>query len=101
MSSSTLFRAMLVEKNDGKVSRRVQEISWDRLPAGNVTVEIAYSSLNYKDALAATGHPGVAKTLPLVPGIDAVGTVVESQSPRWNVGESILVANGKFGTEAW
>jgi putative YhdH/YhfP family quinone oxidoreductase len=101
MNSPTSYRAMVVEKLDGNVRREVRALARDQLPSGDVIVEVAYSSLNYKDALAATGHPGVAKNLPLVPGIDAVGRVVQSHSPKWKSGQSVLVANGKFGTEAW
>jgi len=53
-----------------------------RVAGGEVTIEVAYSSLNYKDALASQGHPGVVRSLPHVPGIDCAGTAVESASPN-------------------
>ncbi len=68
------------------------------VPDAMVQVTISHSSVNYKDALAATGHPGVARTLPLVPGIDAVGTVSESKSPQWQVGDRVLISAEEFGT---
>ncbi len=95
------FRCLYVEKNDGKVICGIRELPRDKLPACDVTVEVAYSSLNYKDALAATGHPGVARTFPLIPGIDAAGVVVESSSQRFAVGQKVLLGHAKFGTEAW
>ena len=71
------------------------------LPAGEVLVKVESSSLNYKDGLAATGHPGVAKRLPQVPGIDAVGSVEESADPRFSRGDRVIVAGGDFGAGAW
>ena len=71
------------------------------LPPGDVLVRVQYSSLNYKDALASEGHPGVARELPIVPGIDAVGEVVESASPEFAVGSQVLIANAQFGTAVW
>jgi acrylyl-CoA reductase (NADPH) len=62
---------------------------------GNVLVDISHSSINYKDALALRGQPGVARISPLIPGIDLVGTVAESSDPRWSAGDRVLV-NG-FG----
>ncbi len=101
MKAPATFRCLYVEKDDRQVLCAIRELPRDRLPAGEVTVEVAYSSLNYKDALAATGHPGVARTFPLVPGIDAAGVVVESSSQRFHVGQKVLLGHAKFGTEAW
>lgn len=59
----TNFRALLIEKSaDGKFGRRVTERSVDQLPAGDVLIDVLYSSLNYKDGLSATGNPGVSRT---------------------------------------
>ena len=61
----TKFRALVVEKSaDGKFSRRVTERSIDALPAGDVLIDVRYSSLNYKDGLSATGNPGVSRNVP-------------------------------------
>ena len=68
--------------------------------SSQLLVKVSYSSLNYKDALAATGHPGVARKLPLVPGIDAVGTVVAANEPGWQTGERVLIADAGLGTVA-
>ena len=80
-----------------------EELSLDQLTAvkdaAEVEIAVEYSSMNYKDALAATGHPGVARNFPLVPGIDAAGTVVASRSDRFSVGQSVIVSHAKFGTK--
>ena len=94
------FPAFVVEKQGDSVHRQWQTITLAQLPPGDVVVDVQYSALNYKDALAATGHPGVARAFPLVPGIDAVGTVVQG-SAEWSVGTPVQVAHAKFGTEVW
>lgn len=71
------------------------------LPAGEVLIEVAYSSVNYKDAMAAKGHPGVARAFPHVPGIDAVGTVAQSSDGRVRVGDQVLVTSYELGVERW
>jgi len=71
------------------------------LPAGEVLVRVRYSSLNFKDALAATGHPGVARSFPHVPGVDVLGEVVESTSDRFHVGETVLATGYELGSERW
>jgi acrylyl-CoA reductase (NADPH) len=83
------------------VQQRVKELPVpgpEQVPEGQVLVAISHSSINYKDALAAVAHPGVARKLPLVPGIDAVGTVVFSKSPTWEVGSSVMISDEAFGT---
>jgi acrylyl-CoA reductase (NADPH) len=73
------FRCYLVAKDDeGQACGAVTQRPRSELPAGELLIRVAYSSLNYKDALASQGHPGVVPKLPHVPGIDAAGTVVES-----------------------
>ena len=80
-----------------------QQLSLEQLTAvrdsSNVEIEVEYSSMNYKDALAATGHPGVARNFPLVPGIDAAGKVVVSRSDRFREGDTVIVSHAKFGTK--
>jgi len=101
MSPDT-FRCYLVEKHpDGTVAGQVTERPLGELPPGDALVRVHYSSLNYKDALAATGHPGVAKQLPLVPGVDVVGTVVESGVYELVEGDRVLVTGFGLGEERW
>jgi putative YhdH/YhfP family quinone oxidoreductase len=93
---------MIVEKSaeagaERRVTRRIAERSLDDLPDGEVLVEVVYSSLNYKDALSATGHPGVTKHFPHTPGIDAAGTVVESSRDDLPVGTEVIAFGYDLG----
>jgi putative YhdH/YhfP family quinone oxidoreductase len=100
MASS--FRCYLVEKGaDGQIAARVAERSLDDLPAGEVLIRVAYSSLNYKDALASQGHPGVVRSFPHVPGIDAAGTVEGGKSANFLHGQQVLVTGYELGAPAW
>lgn len=78
----------LLEK--GRPAQHV-ELTEDDLPDGDVTVDVVCSSLNYKDGLAVTGKGPIARTLPMVCGIDLAGTVVASESPQWRPGDEIVV----------
>ena len=71
------------------------------LPAGDLLVRVVYSSLNYKDAMAATGHPGIVKSFPHVPGIDAAGTVIASESEDFRAGDPVIVTGYELGAERW
>ncbi len=96
------FRALVVRKTaDGVVSRAVERLTPSDLPPGEVLIRVAWSSLNYKDALSASGHLGVTKNYPHVPGIDAAGTVVESTVDRFHVGQEVLVTGYEFGANRW
>jgi len=95
------FAAYVVDKHDDRVVGEVTTLRRDQLPAGDVTIAVEYSSLNYKDALAATGQAGVVRNYPHVPGIDAAGTVVESQVPALTVGERVLVTGYDLGVGAF
>jgi putative YhdH/YhfP family quinone oxidoreductase len=99
---SASFRCYLVEKAaDGKLTAGVAERSIDDLPPGDVLVRVAYSSLNYKDALAAKGHAGVARSFPHIPGIDAAGTLEASTSASFRPGQEVLVTGYELGAPAW
>ena len=97
----TSFRAFLVEKTetDGKraFTRSVVERDTAGLPEGELLVDVAYSSLNYKDALSATGNPGVTRNFPHTPGIDAAGTVEESSSEAFAPGDEVIVIGFDLG----
>ena len=83
LSSTAPLPCYLVRRDaEGRVTASVEAITQDDLPAGDVLIRVAYSSLNYKDALACQGHPGVVRSFPHVPGIDCAGTVVESANRR-------------------
>jgi alcohol dehydrogenase len=92
------FRALVVhEQPDGQFIRRVEERSLADLPEGDVLIRVHYSSLNYKDALSATGHKGVTRSYPHTPGIDAAGVVEESNHPDYTTGESVIVTSYDLG----
>lgn len=96
------MKCFLVDKDDaGQIRRRVTDLPLDDLPAGDVLIRVHYSSLNYKDALAAQGHPGVVRKLPHVPGIDAAGVVEESTDPRFSIGDEVLVTGNDLGGAHW
>jgi len=98
--SPTQFTAMLVEKTGEKqYSRNIVTRSIDDLPAGDLLVRVHYSSLNYKDALSATGRPGVTRNYPHTPGIDAAGEVVQCDSDVFAVGDQVLITGFDLGMD--
>jgi acrylyl-CoA reductase (NADPH) len=100
--ASADFLCYVVTKDAaGKASGKVERRPIDDLPPGEVTIRVRYSSLNYKDALSATGNPGVSKNYPHVPGIDAAGVVVASQSDRFRVGDDVIVTGYELGASRW
>jgi acrylyl-CoA reductase (NADPH) len=102
MTPSKSFPCYMVRKGaDGRVSAGVAAITLDDLPPGDVLVRVAYSSLNYKDALACQGHPGVVRSFPHVPGIDCAGTVVESSSNDYRPGDEVLITGYELGASHW
>lgn len=100
MDTSTRFKAMIVEKTDaGQFVREIRERSIDDLPPGDLVVRVNYSSLNYKDALSATGHPGVTRLFPHTPGIDAAGEVISCESDAFAIGDKVIVTGYDLGME--
>ena len=96
------FRCFVVEKSaDGAFTSSITQRATAELPAGDVTVQVQWSSLNYKDALAATGNPGITRKFPHVPGIDAAGVVVESSSPDFPIGTEVIATGHELGVERW
>ena len=96
------FRCYLVTKDAAeRVAGEITRRPIDELPTGDVTLRVAYSSLNYKDALAVTGHPGVNKFFPHVPGVDAAGTVAASQTAEFRPGDRVLVTGFDMGANRW
>ncbi len=91
------FKAFWVEKGDTGFSYTMVDREVGDLPPGDVLIDVAYSSLNYKDALSATGNPGVTRKFPHTPGIDAAGTVVESGSADFAAGDAVLVMGYDLG----
>ncbi|HEX5106210.1 MAG TPA: acryloyl-CoA reductase, partial [Pirellulaceae bacterium] len=101
MTASSL-RCFLVEKDAaGNVQRGIAQRSLADLPPGEVFVRVQFSSLNYKDALAAQAHPGVVRNLPHVPGIDAAGTIAESSDARFKPGQAVVITGYGLGEGQW
>ena len=91
------FKAYLISQEDGKVVSRFTEMNEDQLDPGEVTIRVAYSSVNYKDALAATGAGKIIRRFPCVGGIDVAGVVVSSEDPRFSAGDQVLVTGYEMG----
>ena len=91
------YKAYLVEENEGSFSGSIQNIPKPSLDEGKVIIKVNYSSLNYKDALAATGVRGIAKFYPFVPGIDLAGEILESSSSEFDIGDKVLATGYKIG----
>ncbi|WP_158800125.1 YhdH/YhfP family quinone oxidoreductase [Pedobacter sp. L105] len=97
----TLFKALIVRENDGKFDLAVETISTPELPKNEVLIKVSYSSVNYKDALSASGNKGVTRKFPHIPGIDAVGTVVSSMVVQFQPGDDVLVTGYDLGMNTW
>ncbi len=96
------FKCYLVTRDGaGSVKAGLAERSIDELPAGDVLIRVAFSSLNYKDALAASGHQGVVKQFPHVPGVDVAGTVAASDVKEFAPGDQVVVTGYDVGATRW
>ena len=91
------FKAYRIFSEDGTVAGRLVQTNLDELDAGEVVLKAAYSSVNYKDALAATGTGKVIRRFPCIGGIDVSGTVVSSVNPRFNKGDEVIVTSYDMG----
>jgi acrylyl-CoA reductase (NADPH) len=95
------FRALVLTLEEGQTVHEVRTLSPSQLPEGDVTVEVDYSSLNYKDALAITGKGKIVRQFPMVPGIDLAGTVLQSNAPQFRVGDPIVLTGWSVGERYW
>lgn len=97
-----MFRALVVEKNEeGQTSARVQELEDSQLPEGDVTVAVAYSTVNYKDGLCIGPGGGLVRNYPHVPGIDFAGVVEASDDPRYAPGDKVVLTGWRVGEAHW
>lgn len=96
-----MFKALLLAQQDKRTLATLREFDDADLPAGQVTVRVAFSSLNYKDALAVTGRGAIVKRWPLVPGIDLAGTVESSEHADWKAGDQVVVNGWGMGETHW
>ncbi|MBT5051429.1 MAG: oxidoreductase [Rhodospirillaceae bacterium] len=98
---SETFRALVLEEADKKVSASIQELDIAQLPEGDVTVDVAYSTLNYKDGMVLNGIGRLVRTYPHVPGVDFSGTVSASDSPDYKVGDKVILTGWRVGEAHW
>ena len=92
------FRALRIDRTeDRQYPRSIVTRDTGELPEGDLLIDVAYSSLNYKDALSATGNPGVTRNFPHTPGIDAAGRIVESGSADFRTGDEVIVIGFDLG----
>ena len=98
--SNSTFKAFRVEEVDGNYIGSIKGLEFSCLEKDEILVKVHYSSLNYKDALSASGNKGVTRNFPHTPGIDAVGTIEKSTSDDWVVGDEVIVkADNKKGED--
>ncbi len=95
------FNALVLDEIDGKVKASIREVGEADLPPGDVTVEVSHSTLNYKDGLILGGIGRLVRKYPHVPGIDFVGTVLASASPRWKPGDQVILTGWRVGETQW
>lgn len=96
------FKALIVNKSaDGAISQAIETLDETRLPDGDVTVRVEYSTLNYKDGLCLTGNGGLVRTYPHVPGIDFAGTVETSADSRFKAGDKVVLTGWRVGEVWW
>lgn len=95
------FRALVVTEQPDRRDVQVKDVSLSDLPPGDVVVQVAYSTLNYKDGLAVTGKGKVLRSNPMAPGIDFAGTVVESAAPQYQPGDAVVLTGWGVGEKHW
>lgn len=95
------FQALVLNEADGKVSSQFETLDDSRLPDGDVTVAVEYSTLNYKDGMVLSGIGRLVRSYPHVPGIDFAGTVVESASPKFKTGDKVVLTGWRVGEMHW
>ena len=96
-----MFNAIVIDKNDDGQHASVQQLDEAQLPDGNVTIDVAFSTLNYKDGLAITGRSPVVRKFPMIPGIDLAGTVRKSSHADWQAGDVVVLNGWGVGEAHW
>lgn len=95
------FKALYISQEEGNFKKEIKELSIVDLPENDVLIKVHYSSLNYKDALSASGNKGVTRKFPHVPGIDAAGIVEKSNTSDFKEGDSVLITGFDLGMNTW
>jgi len=101
MTKAERFTALVLDEADGKVAADVRELDESSLPDGDVTVAVAYSTVNYKDGMILNGIGRLVKSYPHVPGIDFAGTVESSASPAFKPGDPVILTGWRVGEVRW
>lgn len=96
-----MFNAILIEKADDVQTVSVTQVDEAQLPEGDVTIDVAYSTLNYKDGLAITGSSPVVRKFPMIPGIDLSGTIRDSSHADWKAGDKVVLNGWGVGEGHW
>jgi acrylyl-CoA reductase (NADPH) len=96
-----MFKALVLSKADDQVTGKVEELDEARLPEGDVTVVVEYSTLNYKDGLIIENQAPLVRDYPHVPGIDLAGRVIESSHPEWHAGDAVVLTGWGVGERRW
>ncbi len=96
-----MFSGILINKDDNGQTVEVAQIDEAQLPEGDVTIDVEYSTLNYKDGLAITGSSPVVRSFPMVPGIDLAGTITATSHPDWAVGDKVVLNGFGVGEGHW
>lgn len=96
-----MFSGIVIDKGDAGQTVRVTELDEAQLPDGDVTVDVEFSTLNYKDGLAITGRSPVVRTFPMVPGIDLAGVVTESSNTEFSAGDRVVLNGWGVGETHW
>jgi len=95
------FKALVLHETEGKVRAGIERLAESALPEGEVTVDVDYSTLNYKDGLILKGLGRLVRKYPHVPGIDFAGRVEASTSPEWKAGDAVLLTGWRVGEVQW
>jgi acrylyl-CoA reductase (NADPH) len=101
MGDDEMFKAILLEESDGKVSAGLTELEESQLPEGDVTVAVEYSTLNYKDGMILNGLGRLVRSYPHVPGVDFAGTVEDSTHPDFKPGDRVVLTGWRVGEMHW
>ena len=96
-----MFQGIVIDRHETGQQARLETLDDAQLPAGNVTVRVGYSTLNYKDGLAITGKSPVVRKFPMVPGIDLVGEVEDSTHPDYRPGDQVVLNGWGVGETHW
>jgi acrylyl-CoA reductase (NADPH) len=96
-----MFKGIQINKDDAGYRASLEQIDEAALPEGDVTVQVEWSTLNYKDGLAITGKSPVVRRFPMVPGIDLAGTVTASSHADWKVGDKVILNGWGVGETHW